>query len=165
MAPTRCTSSEWARLMEHVFLEASVLASIAHLPASPPHFPVVFSRFSSPGPSCHVFVPTSSYSIWGSRENANKLTAKEGRRGTVYGAPCPTLYEPSLVGFSQEPPWSPSGFATFWLGDLGARKSAPPELLFPWCKTELYQLVSVRVLDELVHVKCPPGVQYAHHQE
>lgn len=48
---------------------------------------------------------------------------------------------------------------------LGRGSQLHPELLFPWCKTELYQLLSVHVLDELVRVKCPPGVQYAHHQE
>ena len=158
--------------MEHVFLEASVLASIADLPASPPHFPVVFCRFSSPGPSCHVFVPTSSYSIWGSRENANKLTAKEGRRGTVYGAPtgrqapCLMLYEPSLIGFSQEPHLVPVQLCHILAGwPWGKEVSSTLSFCFLGCKTELYQLVSVRVLDELVRVKCPPGVQYAHHQE
>lgn len=97
LEPLVAPGSEWAHPMEHVFLGASVLVAFQiFLPPTP--LSQCFFVILSPVPSCHVFVPTSSYSIWGSRENADKLDGERGQESTAerapllgHQAPCPML--------------------------------------------------------------------------
>lgn len=131
VTPGRCTSREWAHPKEHIFLEASVLASIPDLPASPPHFPRCLLQIL---PTCAILSRICPYKLLqhlgkqgeckqaDSRKRAGEAQPTEHLPGVRHRARC-FMSLPSLASH-ESPAWSLASFATFWPGDLGARKSA-----------------------------------------
>ena len=138
MASTRCTSREWAHTMEHIFLEASVLASIPDLPASPPHFPRCLLQIL---PTCAILPRICPYKLLQHLGKQGECKQADGRKRAGEAQPTEHLprvrqraqgfmSRPSLA--SQERPTGPrpalpcSGWVT-----LGRGSQLDPELLFP----------------------------------
>lgn len=138
MPPTRCTSREWAHPMEHMFLEASILASIPDLPASPPRFPHCLLQIL---PTCAILPRICPYKLLqhlgkqgeckqaDGRKRAGETQPTEHLPGVRHRARCFTSL-PSLASH-ESPTWpGPALPRSGWVTS-GRGSQLDPELLFP----------------------------------